>query len=253
MKYLLLLTLFVLTLFVNAQDKMGFGNDTEGADSAGIGSVTTWVKPEENYDYISMYNPQTGQYWVNGESYQVDWDTSLPDDSIIIDFYRSNSLIHSYKALNSGFYNIIPNETQDNTYSIVVRSIDSTVTSQTENVYFNVIEWTLELTLTTGHYYDSFIGNLWGFDNYSGISYGSISPENTGIQFLEWYDIPGRESRMQLNSTNWSYDNRLIYFKLDNNYYTPLLDTGVITWEFSVSSNPFGLVGSTHYVKILMI
>ena len=44
-KSALFLTLFVLTLFVNAQDKMGFGNDTEGADSAGFGTVTTWVKP----------------------------------------------------------------------------------------------------------------------------------------------------------------------------------------------------------------
>jgi hypothetical protein len=44
-KLLLILTFFVLANFVNGQDKIGFGNDTEGCDSAGIGPVTTWVKP----------------------------------------------------------------------------------------------------------------------------------------------------------------------------------------------------------------
>jgi hypothetical protein len=40
----LILTFLVLSNFVNGQDKMGFGNMPEGVDSAGIGTVTTWVK-----------------------------------------------------------------------------------------------------------------------------------------------------------------------------------------------------------------
>jgi len=59
MKYLLFLTFFVLTLFVNAQDKMGFGNDPEGADSAGFGLVTTWVKPSGELDSVLI----CGEYY----------------------------------------------------------------------------------------------------------------------------------------------------------------------------------------------
>ena len=44
-KILLFLAFFVLTIFVNGQDKIGVGNDPEGFDSVGVGTVTTWVKP----------------------------------------------------------------------------------------------------------------------------------------------------------------------------------------------------------------
>jgi hypothetical protein len=50
-KILLFWTFFVLTLFVNGQDKVGHGNDSEGCDSSGIGLVTTWVKPSGYWNY----------------------------------------------------------------------------------------------------------------------------------------------------------------------------------------------------------
>jgi hypothetical protein len=43
-RIVLILSFFVLTFFVKGQDKMGFGNMPEGVDSAGVGTVTTWVK-----------------------------------------------------------------------------------------------------------------------------------------------------------------------------------------------------------------
>jgi hypothetical protein len=68
-KIILLLTFFVLTLFVNGQDKVGHGNDPEGCDSAGVGTVTTWIKPEIQIDTTWRYTGIITVGYMEGTEY----------------------------------------------------------------------------------------------------------------------------------------------------------------------------------------
>lgn len=75
---------------VFSQDKLGFGNDTEGADSAGVGMVTTWVKPDQcchfcQNSYINYkYHTECGDYSFN----------DLASSKIAIDARRSCGIIY---------------------------------------------------------------------------------------------------------------------------------------------------------------
>jgi hypothetical protein len=59
----LILTFLVLSNFVKGQDKMGFGNMPEGVDSAGIGTVTTWVKKTVPTGGFTMTTTSTSPTW----------------------------------------------------------------------------------------------------------------------------------------------------------------------------------------------
>lgn len=82
---------FALTIIVNGQDKMGFGNDPEGADSAGYGLVTTWVKPtgiDWTYEGVmTVGNYAGGQYigYYNGL-----FGSIIPSNSMLLGFFYSN-------------------------------------------------------------------------------------------------------------------------------------------------------------------
>jgi len=99
-----------LTLFVNGQDKMGFGNDPEGADSAGFGTVTTWVKPNP-FVFVDTLTTVTigSQIWTKYNLHLTDDGTGIysyndePDSSAIYGYLytweaamRTDSLIPGY-------------------------------------------------------------------------------------------------------------------------------------------------------------
>ena len=55
MKRILILLILVTSINVGfSQDKLGFGNMPEGVDSAGFGTVTTWVKPSSEADSVYL-------------------------------------------------------------------------------------------------------------------------------------------------------------------------------------------------------
>jgi Leucine-rich repeat (LRR) protein len=61
-----ILILLILATSVNfgfSQDKLGFGNMPDGVDSAGFGTVTTWVKPSNAITIITMSTTSTSETW----------------------------------------------------------------------------------------------------------------------------------------------------------------------------------------------
>jgi hypothetical protein len=125
-KLLLILTFFVLANFVNGQDKMGHGNEPEGADSAGIGTVTTWVKPSGYWTYegictVGYYEYDSPSQYEVGYSnvpeieyvfgninpsslliVTVSWGTGVTSPYIIVQF--SNSVVLTNVYINGTTY-----------------------------------------------------------------------------------------------------------------------------------------------------
>jgi len=67
-----ILILLILATSINfgfAQDKLGFGNMPDGVDSAGFGTVTTWVKKASNEiwgtEIVEVTSSVTGRIWMD--------------------------------------------------------------------------------------------------------------------------------------------------------------------------------------------
>jgi hypothetical protein len=95
-KILLLLTFFTLTLFVNAQDKVGHGSDAEGCDSAGVGTVTTWVK------HKICCGDGTGNCLDYNLLFQLNWGEPYNDTINIISLSTAMQAIDLYKERGGG-------------------------------------------------------------------------------------------------------------------------------------------------------
>jgi len=99
MKYLLFLTFFVLTLFVNGQDKMGFGNDHDGAVSSGIGTVTTCVKAEvvlyeESYPEVTLGS----QVWMKKNLHCTDGGVGIYSYNNNVGYSDTYGYLYKYSA-----------------------------------------------------------------------------------------------------------------------------------------------------------
>lgn len=100
-----------MTLFVNAQDKVGHGSDSEGCDSAGVGTVTTWVKPI----VIPENCCECSTYYFAGEVNNI-FCTSLSKAKLAINAYRTdywggsgaNRKLYSYPpSIGDYVYNVL--------------------------------------------------------------------------------------------------------------------------------------------------
>lgn len=92
MKKLIIITILLMsTIWLTAQDKMGFGNMPEGADSAGFGTVTTWKKPSQDTTDWTYEGVLTLAY-INDEYFeQFGWSVSFDGNGEISLEYGSFS------------------------------------------------------------------------------------------------------------------------------------------------------------------